>query len=126
MSHSRPNAVGMVGEAAPSETFTCAHCGIVKSEKGDLCQACQRRATATKREQRAQERRLETRRERQPRFEAALAAGWTLEELCPKRRWVEGKGCKDPLPTWDEIAERAPKVVIKWWWAMSDNERSKT
>jgi hypothetical protein len=114
--HARPNAVGMVGEYAPTGgRYICPRCGGLKSENGVLCESCQKRQAAAGQAERAREKRIAIRRERQPRFDAALALGWTLEELYRFRRWPGD----DPLPTWEEIIERDPAAFIRWWYRRS-------
>ena len=90
------------GIIAKGATEICPTCGTLKSVHGGQCRSCQRKETAARIESEATAERLRIRRERQPRFEAALAAGWTLEELY---RYHDGPD-DDPVPTMDEIRER--------------------
>lgn len=109
---SRPNAIGFIGEADPLPGAPlCPRCGQIKSEVGELCRACKAKVTAARKERQHTARLRETRRERQARFDAALEAGWTLAELYEYR---EDGG--DPLPTWEEIAQRDVGPVIRSWW----------
>jgi hypothetical protein len=45
--------------------------------------------------------------ERHKRFGLALEAGWTISELMA----LQGN-----LPTYEQILQRAPEVVIRAWW----------
>jgi len=90
----------------------CPRCGGLKSLQGDVCQRCKRQETAAQKAEQEEAERLRIRRERAPRFEAALRAGWTLEELYREREGPDD----DPLPTWEQILARAPDVVIRQWW----------
>ena len=60
--------------------------------------------------------------ERRERFELALQAGWTLEDIFGYDPDEEYDPDKDKLPTMNEIVAR----LIKNWWAMSYKARYRT
>ena len=115
----RGNSLVYQGGIIPRGGFdVCPQCGGLKSKRGEKCKTCQRIDAAAEQERVAQAERIRIRRERQPRYEAALAAGWTPEDLTPRRD--EDNYDVDPLPTWEEILQRNPKIVIERWWRMTD------
>ena len=115
----RGNSLVYEGGIIPRGGFdVCPQCHNLKSKRGKKCKDCQIKDAAAEQERVAQAERIRIRRERQPRYEAALAAGWTPEELTPRRD--EDNYDVDPLPTWEEILQRNPKIVIERWWRMTD------
>ncbi len=79
----------------------CPGCGQLICDTATHCQDCAGELRAEARERAGDAERLRIRRERQVRYDAALAAGWTAAELCPNRD--DGNHDADPLPTWEEI-----------------------
>ena len=85
-------------------------CGGLMSEYAELCSDCDDKRRAGEREAANDAERLRIRREREQRFKAALAAGWTLPELFP---WRDAENHNvDSLPTLDQINRRRVKNLI--------------
>ena len=96
---------GFVNAQEPSwnHTDTCPSCGGIKNNSARTCISCSPRRKV---------RRSGDARDRHHRWNAALLAGWTHEELV---------GMRPDVPTWDKIIERCPEVVIKTWWNHEGN-----
>jgi len=102
----------MIGAFEPQHTRrskgefkTCPGCGGRMHHSAQLCHECRAKNNGTydpiEREDAA---------DRRARFDAALAAGWTLEELYSyDGEYTPGM---DKLPTWEQIAARDIGVVI--------------
>jgi len=94
-----------LGNVRERETVyeVCPICGGLMTERASKCGPCYNRERSEREEAEGNAQRAAIRRERQPRFDAALAAGWTLAELYHHDEDDDGT---DPVPTWGEIAAR--------------------
>ena len=102
------------GERCYSQHKVCPKCRRSICDTAELCQECAAAERAAAREQAGDAERLRVRREREQRYNAARAAGWTAAELCPYRD--AGNHDVDPLPTMKEIKRRRVGEMAKRWW----------
>ena len=89
----------------------CPTCGSLISDYAEKCQDCHGQERGAEIEKAGDAMRLRIRRQRERRYNAALAAGWTVAELCPYRD--ADNHDIDPLPTMDEIGRRRVGELIK-------------
>ena len=112
----------MVGDHAPaqrheSEFRECPSCGGRMHRSASLCKACHYEHAAKGRE---------VSKGRRRRFDAALALGWTLEDIYSFDSSEEYDPEKDKLPSWGEIIARDPGAYIRWWYKRGDFDNGGT
>ena len=90
-----------------SEFSTCPECGSRMHHTAKLCKTCHYREMSKPKG---------VSQERRERFDMALAAGWTLEELYKYDLEGEYDPTRDKLPSRQEIVDR----MITNWWGMSE------
>lgn len=87
----------------PGEFSTCPECGGQMHHQAKLCQVCYMKAKTKGRQ---------VSKERRERFEMALRAGWTLEDIYGYDSSEEYDPTKDKLPTREEIVKR---MISNWY-----------
>jgi len=105
------------GEPGYKDPEICPECGRLMAGTSTICASCSGKRSAKLQEERNKAERSQYRADRIARFECALEIGWTIEELWPKRKVNPRKAdTDDPLPTWEQLLEKGPEIVIQRWW----------
>ena len=104
----------MVGDHAPAQRYDsefdeCPECGERMHKSAKLCQACHVKQPRTIKS---------VDQERRERFDLALAAGWTLDDIFGFDPDEEYDPSRDKLPTREQIVKR----MIKNWFKEGDND----